>query len=82
MTNIIFVRMTTPSSTLRIRKRGQLEMPLLRSTPLPPQPPSPPKKKKNEPDFVLISSSGEPSSSKSHVSLKFSTFVPHMFACQ
>jgi hypothetical protein len=31
---------------------------------------SPPKKKVPEPDFILVSSSGEPSGSKHHVSLK------------
>jgi hypothetical protein len=30
----------------------------------------PPKKKAPEPDFILVSSSGEPSGSKHHVSLK------------
>jgi hypothetical protein len=48
----------------------------------PPKPPSPSKKKMNEPEFVLISSSGEPSSSKSHVSPRFLAFTPRMFACQ
>jgi hypothetical protein len=31
---------------------------------------SPPKKKAPEPDFILVSCSGEPSGSKHHVSLK------------
>jgi hypothetical protein len=47
-----------------------------------PKPPSPLGKKMNEPEFVLVSSSGEPSSSKSHVSLKFPAFTTRIFACQ
>jgi hypothetical protein len=39
-------------------------------------------KKMTEPEFVLVSSSGEPSSSKSHVSPEFPAFTTHMFACQ
>jgi hypothetical protein len=47
-----------------------------------PKPPSPSGKKMTEPEFVLVSSSGEPSSSKSHISLKILAFTIHMFACQ
>jgi hypothetical protein len=35
-----------------------------------PKPPPPPKKKRTEPELVLVSSSGEPSSPTSHVSLE------------
>jgi hypothetical protein len=35
-----------------------------------PKPPPPPRKKMIEPELVLVSSSGEPSSPKSHVSPK------------
>jgi hypothetical protein len=38
-----------------------------------PKPPSPSGKKMTEPEFVLVSSSGEPSGSKSHVSPKILT---------
>jgi hypothetical protein len=38
-----------------------------------PKPPSPPGKKMAEPEFVLVSSSGEPSGPKNHVSLKILT---------
>jgi hypothetical protein len=37
------------------------------------KPPSPPGKKMTEHEFVLVSSSGEPSGPKSHVSLKIPT---------
>jgi hypothetical protein len=37
------------------------------------KPPSPPGKKMTEPEFVLVSSSGEPSGPKNHVSLKILT---------
>jgi hypothetical protein len=36
-----------------------------------PKPSSPPKKSAAEPDFILVSSSGEPSGSKRHVSSNF-----------
>jgi hypothetical protein len=35
-----------------------------------PKPPPPPKKKMIEPELILVSSSGEPSGPKSHVSPK------------
>jgi hypothetical protein len=38
-----------------------------------PKPPSPPRKKMTEPEFVLVSSSGEPAGPKIHVSPKFLT---------
>jgi hypothetical protein len=47
-----------------------------------PKPPSPSGKKMTEPEFVLVSSSGEPSSSKSHVSPKILAFLTRMFAYQ
>jgi hypothetical protein len=47
-----------------------------------PKPPSPSGKKMTELEFVLVSSSGEPSSSKSHVSPKILAFTTHMFACR
>jgi hypothetical protein len=47
-----------------------------------PKPPSPSRKKMNEPEFVLVSSFGEPSSSKSHVSPKFPAFTARVFAYQ
>jgi hypothetical protein len=46
------------------------------------KPPSPSGKKMTEPEFVLVSSSGEPSSSKSNVSLKILAFSNCMFAYQ
>jgi hypothetical protein len=42
----------------------------------------PPKKKAAEPEFVLVSSSGEPSSPKRHVSLKIPVFITLIFAHQ
>jgi hypothetical protein len=47
-----------------------------------PKPPSPSGKKMTEPKFVMVSSSGEPSISKSHVSPKILAFTIRMFACQ
>jgi hypothetical protein len=47
-----------------------------------PKPPSPPRKKMTKPEFVLVSSSGEPSVPKSHVSQKILTFMTRMLACQ
>jgi hypothetical protein len=38
-----------------------------------PKPPSPPKKKMIEPELILVSSSGEPSGPKSHISPKILT---------
>jgi hypothetical protein len=55
-----------PSSRLRSRRREQLEMPPGDL----PKPSPPPKKKMIEPEFVLVSSSGEPSGPKRHVSPK------------
>jgi hypothetical protein len=47
-----------------------------------PKPPSPSGKKMTEPEFVLVSSSSEPSSSKSYVSPKILAFSTRMFAYQ
>jgi hypothetical protein len=47
-----------------------------------PKPPSPSRKKMTEPKFILVSSSSDPSSSKSHVSPKIPVFSTRMFACQ
>jgi hypothetical protein len=47
-----------------------------------PKPPSPSGKKMTEPEFVLVSSSGEPSGPKSHVSPKILTFSTRMLAYQ
>jgi hypothetical protein len=46
------------------------------------KPSSPPKKSAAEPDFILVSSSGEPSGSKRHVSPKNLIFMHLIFTHQ